>query len=78
MKFLSFMSTPTGRVIRVIMGIAIIAIGFAIGGTAGWIVSAFGLLPLLTGIFGLCPINPLVGRPIRCDEACRAATPSRS
>lgn len=78
MKFLSFMSTPTGRVIRGIMGIAVIAIGFAIGGTAGWIVSAFGLLPLLTGVFGLCPINPLVGRPIRCDEACRAATQSRS
>jgi hypothetical protein len=76
MKFLSFMSTPTGRVIRGIMGIAIIAIGFAIGGTAGWIVSAFGLLPLLTGVFGLCPINPLVGRPIKCDAACRATTPS--
>lgn len=73
MKFLSFMSTPIGRVLRVIMGLVIIAAGLAIGGGVGLGLVVFGFLPPITGILGICPINPLVGRPIRCDEACRTA-----
>jgi hypothetical protein len=73
MKFLSFMSTPIGRVLRVVMGAVIIAIGLAIGGVAGTALAIFGVLPPLTGVLGICPINPLVGRPLRCDEACRTA-----
>lgn len=71
MKFLSFMSTPIGRVIRVVMGAVIIGIGLTISGGIGTALAVFGVLPIATGIFGLCPINPLVGRPIRCDAACR-------
>lgn len=77
MKFLSFMSTPVGRAIRVLMGAVIIAVGLSIGGGLGLALTIFGFLPPITGIFGICPINPLVGRPIRCDEACRMATPSK-
>lgn len=73
MKFLSFMSTPVGRVLRVVMGAVIIAAGLAIGGTVGTALAIFGVLPPLTGVLGICPINPLVGRPLRCDEACRTA-----
>jgi hypothetical protein len=75
MKFLSFMSTPTGRVLRVIMGLGIIAIGLSIDGGLGVGITIFGFVPPLTGIFGICPINPLIGRPIRCDEACRTVQP---
>jgi hypothetical protein len=71
MKFLSFMSTPIGRVLRVVMGIGIIAIGLSIDGPLGVALTIFGFVPPLTGIFGICPINPLIGRPIRCDAACR-------
>lgn len=67
------MSTPIGRVLRVVMGLVIIATGLAIGGGVGTGLVVFGFLPPITGILGICPINPLVGRPIRCDEACRAA-----
>jgi hypothetical protein len=77
MKFLSFMSTPIGRVLRVAMGAVIIAIGLAIGGAAGTALAIFGVLPPLTGVLGICPINPLVGRPLRCDEACRTAPTSK-
>jgi hypothetical protein len=73
MKFLSFMSTPVGRVLRVMMGAAIIAVGLSVHGGLGIAIVVFGFLPPLTGIFGICPLNPLVGRPIRCDEACRTA-----
>lgn len=74
MKFLSFMSTPIGRVLRVVMGAVIIWAGLAIGGAVGTALAIFGFLPPITGILGLCPINPLVGRPIRCDAACRMQT----
>ena len=73
MKFLSFMSTSIGRVLRVVMGVAIIAAGLAVGGGIGTGLVVFGFLPPITGILGICPINPLVGRPLRCDEACRTA-----
>jgi hypothetical protein len=73
MKFLSFVSTPVGRVIRVAMGAVIIGIGLTVSGAFGIALAIFGILPIATGIFGLCPINPLVGRPIRCDAACRTA-----
>lgn len=71
------MSTPVGRFLRVLMGVVIIAIGLSIGGAAGTALAIFGLLPPATGILGICPINPLVGRPLRCDEACRMATPQK-
>jgi hypothetical protein len=77
MRFLSFMSTPVGRLIRVVMGVALIAAALAVGGTGGWALGIFAVLPIATGVLGLCPINPLVGRPIRCDEACRTATTTR-
>lgn len=73
MKFLSFMSTPVGRLLRVLMGVVIIAVGLSIGGGLGIGLAVFGILPPVTGILGICPINPLVGRPLRCDEACRTA-----
>ena len=68
------MSTPIGRVLRVVMGAVIIWAGLAIGGAGGTALALFGFLPPITGILGLCPINPLVGRPIRCDAACRTQT----
>jgi hypothetical protein len=71
------MSTPVGRVIRILMGAVIIAIGLNIDGGFGLALTIFGFLPPITGILGICPINPLVGRPIRCDETCRLATPSK-
>ena len=65
MRFLSFMNTPTGRLIRVIGGLVILAAGFLLGGTVGAALAVFAVLPIATGVFGLCPINPLFGQPMR-------------
>lgn len=43
------------RVFRIIIGSALIIAGFVISGTAGTIVAAIGLIPLLTGLAGNCP-----------------------
>jgi hypothetical protein len=50
------------RAIRVVLGVALLIIGFAaIGGTAGTIVGIVGLVPLLTGLAGWCPLYSLFG-----------------
>jgi hypothetical protein len=65
MRFLSFMNTPVGRGIRVGGGLLLVVVGILLGGTVGTALAVFALLPIATGVFGLCPINPLVGRPMR-------------
>ncbi len=46
------------RVLRVVVGLALLAIVFVGPQTPwGWI----GLVPLLTGLAGFCPIYPLAG-----------------
>jgi len=44
------------RIFRVILGIALIVIGFAVvGGTVGTILGIIGIVPLATGAIGWCP-----------------------
>ncbi len=57
MSFLAFMNRPVGRAIRIAVGLLMIAYGFTTGGsTAGVVVALLGLAPLLTGVFGICPV----------------------
>lgn len=46
------------RLLRVIVGLALIACVF-IGPQAAW--GWIGLVPLLTGVFGFCPLYKLIG-----------------
>lgn len=65
MRFLSFMNTTNGRVIRVIGGLVVLAAGILLGGAVGAALVVFSVLPIATGVFGLCPVNPLFGQPMR-------------
>jgi hypothetical protein len=65
MRFLSFMSTPVGRSIRIGGGVALIAAGGVIGGGLGAGLAVFAVLPIATGVFGVCPISPLFGGTLR-------------
>ncbi|GCD97843.1 YgaP-like transmembrane domain [Embleya hyalina] len=56
--FLTFMSGPTGRALRIAAGTAMIATGVTLGG-GWWALAALGLLPLLTGALGICPVTML-------------------
>ena len=69
MRFLDYMSTGPGRVIRAVVGLLLIAAGALLGG-GSWAIAAFGLLPLATGVLNVCPISPLCGRFWR-GNACR-------
>ena len=50
------------RAVRVVLGVALLIIGFAaMGGTAGTVVGIVGLVPLLTGLAGWCPLYSVFG-----------------
>lgn len=69
MKFLLFMNTTVGRIIRVSMGIVVFLVGMALGGVPGTALMVFAFLPVLTGVTGVCPLNPLTGQPLRACAA---------
>jgi hypothetical protein len=56
------MSSTAGRLIRIIAGVALIAIGASMGG-AGWILAAVGVVPIAAGVFNVCLIAPILRAP---------------
>ncbi len=67
--FVKFMASKTGRIIRILAGIALVAWGLlGLGGTAGIVVAVIGLVPLLAGLFDVCVFAPLFGNPFKGPE----------
>ncbi len=63
--FVKFMASVTGRLVRIIAGLALIAWGLlGIHGTGGFVVAIIGLLPLVAGLFDFCVFAPLFGAPL--------------
>jgi hypothetical protein len=63
MVIIKFLGSSAGRWTRAVAGIALVAIGIALG---GWwfVLAAIGLVVFLAGALDLCLFAPLVGRPI--------------
>ena len=60
------LSSTKGRIGRVAAGLALIVGGlFVLGGTAGMVLAAIGLVPLLAGAFDVCIFSALFGGPLR-------------
>jgi hypothetical protein len=58
------------RIARVVLGVALIIGGIAaVGGTAGYIMAAVGLIPLVTGLVGWCPIYAILKTGTKDDAA---------
>lgn len=63
--FVNFMASTTGRIARIVAGIALIALGLlVVKDTAGIVVAVVGVLPLAAGVFDFCVFAPLFGRPL--------------
>ncbi len=65
MAIAKFMAGPIGRGVRILVGLALIALGL-FGGldqTTGIIVAVVGILPVLAGVLNFCLIGPLLGAP---------------
>jgi hypothetical protein len=57
-----FIQSTIGRLVRIIVGIALIVVGLLfISGTGGYVVAIIGLVPLFVGMAGICLIAPLFG-----------------
>ncbi len=70
MGFAKFMSSWTGRIIRIIAGIALLYVGLvSVRGTVGIILAVVGLVPLLAPIFDVCVFAPLFGGPFLGKDA---------
>jgi hypothetical protein len=62
---ISFLASTTGRLVRILAGIALMVWGLlGLGGTAGVIVAIVGAVPLLAGLFDFCVFAPLFGAPL--------------
>lgn len=69
MSFARFMSSPAGRALRIIAGIALILVGLlVVEGTWGIVLAVVGLVPLAAGAFDMCLLGALFGSPLRGRE----------
>jgi hypothetical protein len=71
MGFSKFMASTTGRVVRVVAGVALIVVGGLLGG-GWWALAVIGLVPLAAGAFDICLFNVLFGQPL-AGRAVRAS-----
>ncbi len=61
---MKFLASGTGRIVRIVVGAALVVLGFFINPTwLGIVLVVIGLVPLLAGIFDKCVFAPLFGLP---------------
>ncbi|MHB8624768.1 MAG: YgaP family membrane protein [Aggregatilineales bacterium] len=62
MSLIKFLASPAGRLVRIIAGIVLVAVGlFVMQNTAGIVLAVIGLVPLLAGLLDVCIFAPLFG-----------------
>ena len=62
MALIQFLASSTGRWVRIIAGLVLVALGlFVVKETGGIIIAVIGLVPLAAGIFDFCVFAPLFG-----------------
>lgn len=73
MGFAKFMSSTWGRILRIVAGVALIALGLAIvGGIWGIVLAVVGAVPLLAGLLDICIIGAIfLGTPLKGDDVRR-------
>lgn len=64
MALVRWMSTGMGRWARIVLGLALLAIGYLMGGTWGVVVAVVGLVPILAAALNVCLFAPLFGAPL--------------
>jgi hypothetical protein len=62
-SFGQFMASIWGRIARVVVGLALVVLGFWLGGVWGAVLAVVGAVPLLAGLFDVCVVSALLGGP---------------
>lgn len=70
MGFAKFMASGLGRGLRIVAGLALIAVGiFMMEGIWGIVVAVVGVVPFLAGLFDVCLIGKLfLGTPFKGND----------
>lgn len=68
MPIAKFMSSPIGRAVRAILGLALIVAGISMGGPVGWIIAVVGVVPIVAGVGNFCLIGPILGAPFKGSD----------
>lgn len=62
MRFVNFMRSWAGRLLRIALGAVIVWFGWTrLGGTAGTMLALIGLVPIAAGVFNICLLGPFFG-----------------
>ncbi len=68
--FIKFMTNISGRIIRILIGLFLIAWGIYFSAiTPNWILIIIGIIPFSAGIFNFCLVAPLFGYSLNGDKA---------
>ncbi len=66
MSFAKFMAGQAGRLLRIVAGVALVALGlFATTSPLNYILLVLGVVFVLVGVFNVCLLAPLMGLPLR-------------
>lgn len=64
-----FINSVAGRIVRVVVGLCLVAWGFALREDAiGILFMMVGIVPLLAGVFDLCMLSAFLGGPVTGAE----------
>lgn len=75
MAIVAFMQSAAGRLLRIVAGLALVAVGvFVVQGAWGFVLAVVGLVPLIAGIVGMCLLAPLFGLTLRGEPRARHAS----
>ncbi len=58
--FIRFMQSPAGRITRVVFGVWLMLYGALSGTLFGLVLMIVGMVPAVTGIAGVCPLDAMV------------------
>lgn len=73
MSLVKFLASPAGRLVRIVAGIVLVAVGlFVLQNSGGIVLAVIGLVPLLAGLLDFCVFAPLFGASFS-GKAIRAA-----
>lgn len=69
MAFARFMSSPFGRIARIVAGAVVIALGVATQSLWAIPIIAVGVVFIVAGVANVCFISPLIRAPFRGRDA---------
>lgn len=74
MELAKFMASSTGRIVRIVAGLILMALGIWVVESTlwQWVLIIVGLVPIAAGLFDFCLLAALFGAPLSGEELRRS------